>query len=96
MACKFQFTNVRYQLQGRGVTGKISTLHINGQQVSESRTIDQFYNAMGEQVRSFAYLEWSKKEFTPILLPCKERLKIDRMNNKSPKDKFEQERASSS
>ncbi|MGF1515196.1 MAG: hypothetical protein ACFB5Z_16070 [Elainellaceae cyanobacterium] len=41
--------NVRYQLQGRGVTGEISNLYINGQQVSEFGTIDQFYNAMGQQ-----------------------------------------------
>lgn len=49
MKRKFQFMNVRYQLQGRGITGEISTLYVNGQQVSEFRTIDQFYNAMGEQ-----------------------------------------------
>jgi hypothetical protein len=46
---KFQFMNVRYQLVGRGITGEISTLYVNGQQVKDFSTIDQFYNAMGEQ-----------------------------------------------
>lgn len=49
MARKFQFMNVRYQLLGRGITGEISTLYINGQQVKEFQAIDQFYNAMGEE-----------------------------------------------
>lgn len=46
---KFQFMNVRYQLVGRGITGEISTLYVNGQQVKDFSTIDKFYNAMGEQ-----------------------------------------------
>ncbi|MEO1300182.1 MAG: hypothetical protein AAFW75_31305 [Cyanobacteria bacterium J06636_16] len=49
MGRKFQFMNVRYQLQGRGITGEIQTLYVNGQQISEFTTIDQFYNSMGEQ-----------------------------------------------
>lgn len=46
---KFQYMNVRYQLAGRGITGEISTLYANGQQVKDFPTIDKFYNAMGEQ-----------------------------------------------
>ncbi|MEO0355504.1 MAG: hypothetical protein AAF268_11825 [Cyanobacteria bacterium P01_A01_bin.3] len=46
---QFQFMNIRYQLVGRGITGEISTLYANGQQVSGYNTIDQFYNAMGAQ-----------------------------------------------
>ncbi|MBE9189004.1 hypothetical protein IQ230_01200 [Gloeocapsopsis crepidinum LEGE 06123] len=46
---KFQFMNVRYQLVGRGITGEISTLYVNGQQVKNFPTIDAFYNAMGQQ-----------------------------------------------
>lgn len=46
---KFQFMNIRYQLVGRGITGEISTLYVNGQQVKEFPTIDVFYNAMGQQ-----------------------------------------------
>jgi hypothetical protein len=46
---KFQFMNVRYQLVGRGVTGEISTLYVNGQQVKDFATIDKFYNAIGQE-----------------------------------------------
>ncbi len=46
---KFEFMNVRYQLIGRGLTGEILTLYINGQQVKDFSTIDAFYNAMGQQ-----------------------------------------------
>lgn len=46
---RLQFMNVRYQLVGRGITGEISTLYVNGQQVKEFKTIDEFYNAMGQQ-----------------------------------------------
>lgn len=46
---RYQFMNVRYQLVGRGITGEISNLHVNGQQVKDFPTIDQFYNAMGQQ-----------------------------------------------
>ena len=46
---QFQFLNVRYQLMGRGITGEISTLYVNGQQVKDFDTIDKFYNAMGQQ-----------------------------------------------
>lgn len=46
---KFEFMNVRYQLIGRGLTGEILTLYINGQQVKDFPTIDTFYNAMGQQ-----------------------------------------------
>ncbi|PIG92122.1 hypothetical protein [Gloeocapsopsis sp. IPPAS B-1203] len=46
---KFQFMNVRYQLVSRGITGEISTLYVNGQQVKNFPTIDAFYNAMGQQ-----------------------------------------------
>jgi hypothetical protein len=49
MGRKFQFLNVRYQLLGRGITGEILTLHVNGQQVTQFKTIDQFYNSLGEQ-----------------------------------------------
>jgi hypothetical protein len=49
MGRKFQYMNVRYQLVGRGITGEISNLHVNGQQITQFQTIDQFYNAMGEQ-----------------------------------------------
>ncbi|MEO1185404.1 MAG: hypothetical protein AAFX46_12240 [Cyanobacteria bacterium J06636_27] len=46
---QFQFMNIRYQLIGRGITGEISTLYVNGQQVQDFDTIDKFYNAMGQQ-----------------------------------------------
>lgn len=46
---QFQFMNVRYQLIGRGITGEISTLYVNGQLVQDFATIDKFYNAMGQQ-----------------------------------------------
>lgn len=46
---QFQFMNVRYQLLGRGITGEISTLYVNGQQVNNFKTIDEFYNEMGQQ-----------------------------------------------
>ncbi|NEO88234.1 MAG: hypothetical protein F6J87_28845 [Spirulina sp. SIO3F2] len=46
---RFEFMNVRYQLMGRGITGEISTLYVNGQDVSNFETIDQFYNTMGQQ-----------------------------------------------
>ena len=46
---KFQFMNVRYQLLGRGITGEIDTLYVNGQKVTEFETIDEFYNEMGQQ-----------------------------------------------
>jgi hypothetical protein len=46
---KFQFMNVRYQLMGRGITGEISTLYVNGQKVTKFKTIDEFYNEMGQQ-----------------------------------------------
>jgi len=49
MKRKFQFMNVRYQLAGRGITGEISTLYVNGQEVKQFKTIDQFYNSMGEE-----------------------------------------------
>lgn len=49
MKCKYQFMNVRYQLIGRGITGEISTLYVNGQEIKQFKTIDQFYNSMGEQ-----------------------------------------------
>ena len=49
MGRKFQYMNVRYQLVGRGLTGEISTLYVNGQEVNKFQTIDQFYNAMGEE-----------------------------------------------
>jgi hypothetical protein len=41
--------NVRYQLEGRGITGEIDTLHVNGKSISKYKTIDEFYNAMGQQ-----------------------------------------------
>ncbi len=46
---KFQFMNVRYQLVGRGITGEISNLHVNGQKTNKFKTIDEFYNDMGQQ-----------------------------------------------
>lgn len=46
---QFQFMNVRYQLVGRGITGEISNLYVNGQEVKDFATIDKFYNAMGQQ-----------------------------------------------
>ena len=46
---KFQFMNVRYQLVGRGITGEISNLHVNGQRITKFKTIDEFYNNVGEQ-----------------------------------------------
>jgi hypothetical protein len=45
---KFQFMNVRYQLVGRGITGEILNLHVNGQKVTKFKTIDEFYNDMGQ------------------------------------------------
>ncbi|MEM8641423.1 MAG: hypothetical protein AAGG51_21785 [Cyanobacteria bacterium P01_G01_bin.54] len=49
MQRKFEFMNVRYQLIGRGITGEINTLYVNGQAVTHFETIDHFYNAMGQQ-----------------------------------------------
>lgn len=49
MSKKFQYMNIRYQLKGRGITGEISTLYVNGQQVDKFQTIDEFYNSMGQQ-----------------------------------------------
>ena len=49
MGRKFQFMNIRYQLVGRGMTGEVSNLYVNGQEVKDFKTIDQFYNAMGQQ-----------------------------------------------
>ena len=46
---KFQFMNFRYQLLGRGITGEISNLHVNGQRIKKFNTIDEFYNEMGQQ-----------------------------------------------
>lgn len=46
---KFQYMNTRYQLKGRGITGEISTLYVNGQQIEQFKTIDEFYNNMGQQ-----------------------------------------------
>lgn len=49
MRRKFQYMNVRYQLLGRGLTGEIATLYVNGQVIDRFQTIDQFYNAMGAE-----------------------------------------------
>ncbi|HEY9769623.1 MAG TPA: hypothetical protein V6C71_14185 [Coleofasciculaceae cyanobacterium] len=40
MNSKFQFMNVRYQLAGGGITGKILNLYVNGQKVTNFKTID--------------------------------------------------------
>lgn len=49
MGREFQYKNIRYQLLGRGFTGELDNLYVNGQEVHEFQTIDQFYNAMGEE-----------------------------------------------
>ena len=46
---KFEFQNVRYELRGRGFTGEIDMLYVDGRVIKGYKTIHEFLNVMGEQ-----------------------------------------------